>query len=372
MRLSGIFCVLFICITSSITLAQEVNKPQVVCSIGICKEISIPKPRYEDASAFSVQQVWQVVNEIISVSGLLPNFQVVATEEVDNAAAVIIDEERYLAFNPEWLSTYKSNKNAKWELYAVMAHEVGHHLQGHTITGNGSKPPIELEADEYAGFALAALGATLTESQSLWTGLSADGSVTHPPRHQRLSAVERGWNRYNGQEQKTRSSKAKLPAKHSSPPESALRNCIAIFTPSNAADLCFSSHLSSDGSINYQPKNTRDNNKSTAWVEGVSGQGIGEHFSLILDNPAQVNSLKIRNGYAKSKRLYLRNSRVHKLRAKASNGEELIIKLKDDSSWQESNLTSRFGVVSWIIFEITDVYAGTHYTDTAITELSFE
>ena len=28
-----------------------------------------------------------------------------------------------------------------------VAHEIGHHLQGHTIQRGGSRPPIELEAD---------------------------------------------------------------------------------------------------------------------------------------------------------------------------------------------------------------------------------
>lgn len=177
MRQIIVFCLLWLNLTGSVAAAQDT---QVVCNIGGCSEITLPKPRYSNANAFSVQQIWTVVNEIIQVSGLLPNFQVVETDKVDNAAAVIIDGERYLAFNSDWLDSYKSNSDMHWQLYGVMAHEVGHHLQGHTITDRGSKPPTELEADEYAGFTLAALGADLRQAQSLWATLSESGSVTHP------------------------------------------------------------------------------------------------------------------------------------------------------------------------------------------------
>ncbi len=202
MRLNYFFFLLAIGLIGSSATAQRTTDPLAVCTVEGCREVSLPKPRYSDANAFSVQQVWTVVNEILAVSGLLPNFQVVATEEVGNAAAVVIDGERYLAFNPDWLAEYKSDPNARWQLYGVMAHEVGHHLQGHTITGNGSRPPTELEADEYAGFVLAAMGATLKEAQSLWATLPKEGSVTHPPQHQRFAAVERGWLRRGGGENK--------------------------------------------------------------------------------------------------------------------------------------------------------------------------
>ncbi len=211
MRQIIVFCLLWLNVIGSAAAAQDTTQPQVVCNISGCSEIVLPKPHYSDANAFSVQQIWTVVTEIIQVSGLLPNFQVVETDEVDNAAAIIIDGERYLAFNSDWLDSYKSKSDMHWQLYGVMAHEVGHHLQGHTITEGGSRPPTELEADEYAGFTLAALGANLRQAQSLWATLSESGSVTHPPRHQRLAAVERGWIRRMGQTQGTLPPAVKVP-----------------------------------------------------------------------------------------------------------------------------------------------------------------
>tara|TARA_R110002049_G_scaffold117332_3_gene270673 strand:+ start:67581 stop:68696 length:1116 start_codon:yes stop_codon:yes gene_type:complete len=365
-----ITCALGFCLAGSVASAQDAERPQVVCTVAGCSEISLPKPRYSDASAFSVQNVWTVIDDILAVSGLSPNFQVVETEKVENAAAVVLDGERYLAFNPDWMAQYKTDQAEKWRLYGVIAHEVGHHLQGHTITGNGSRPPTELEADEYAGFTLAALGASLEQSQSLWVTLSESGSATHPPRHQRLAAVERGWIRRNG-----RGPAAPTPALQPPPPPPppgrAMRNCVPIAGAYAPANLCFSSYLAAQGANTYLPRNTQDGNPQTSWVEGVAGHGIGEHFSLVFTAPTQMGRLELRNGYAKSARTYSRNSRVRALRITTSHGDHAVVSLRDTSDWQDIPELVNFGPVSWAIFEIADVYPGTHYQDTAITEISY-
>jgi len=300
---------------------------QVVCDINGCKELSIKAPRFSEASAFNVQQVWTVVNEILAVSGLLPNFQVVETHEVGNAAAIIIEGERYLAFNPDWMGQYKSDPNARWQLYGVLAHEIGHHLQGHTITGTGSRPPTELEADEYAGFILAALGADLPQAQSLWATLSAQGSSTHPPRHQRLAAVERGWMRRTGQAPSSPrpvAQPAPQPApalpRSPEPPAWAMSHCRSTVMAGTSARLCASSVLSSQGGNSYGVSNLLDGNASTAWVEGVKGHGTGQGFVVVFERPTPVTALRLLNGYNKSDRTFSRNSRVRTLLATRSNG----------------------------------------------------
>ena len=60
--------------------------------------------------------------------------------------------------------------------------------------------------------------------------------------------------------------------------------------------------------VEYPPENLFDSDPSTAWVEGVKGYGRGENV-LILTNKI-VSSFSIINGFAKSERLYSRNSRV--------------------------------------------------------------
>jgi hypothetical protein len=60
--------------------------------------------------------------------------------------------------------------------------------------GTGSKPAIELEADEFAGFVLRKMGATLNEAQAAMSIISDErGSHTHPGRSLRLASIQTGW-----------------------------------------------------------------------------------------------------------------------------------------------------------------------------------
>ena len=334
---------------------------QVACTIMGCATVHIERPAFAAADSFSVQEVWSVVNDILSVSGLAPNFQVVETQEVGNAAAVIIDDERYLAFNPVWMNRYKDDPNARWQLYGVMAHEVGHHLQGHTLTGLGSRPPTELEADEYAGFTLAALGASLGEAQSLWATLGERGSATHPPRAQRLDAVERGWGRY-------RNRAGALPA---ALPKAAPRPALAGESCRSRSDLgarvCSSSTLAPQGSNSYSHDNLFDGNPRTAWVEGIAGTGEGSYVSFSFDSPRTLSRLRLINGYAKSEKAYRDNARVSSLRVISSGGANQSVRLRDTSAWQEIDLRD-LGPVSWVMFRIDSTYSGARWADTAISE----
>ena len=61
----------------------------------------------------------------------------------------------------------------------------------------------------------------------------------------------------------------------------------------------------------YSPENLFDSDTSTAWVEGAAGYGRGESV-LIMTNKI-ISGFSLVNGYAKSERLYTRNSRVKAL-----------------------------------------------------------
>ena len=279
--------------------AKSEDGKQVVCNVSGCSEIVLPAPKFSQSNAFSTQKVWTVINEIMAVSGLLPNFQVLETDEVANAAAVVIDEERYLAFNGEWIAQYKDNPESEWQLLGLMAHEIGHHLQGHTITSAGSRPPTELEADEYAGFVLAALGASVAQAQSLWATLPEGGSSTHPPKYQRLLAVERGWLRRNGGNREEVVPVISGP-EHAPTPSGFAKNCIGMTSSLGAGRLCASSVLGSQSGNSYGTANLIDDDLKTAWVEGVGGHGIGQGLLFTFDSPSLITEIALRNGYGKT------------------------------------------------------------------------
>lgn len=131
-----------------------------------------------------------IVREILDVSGLVPNF-LVTPANVPNAAAEVRGGERYIRYNPTFLTKTKASSRTNWAVYAVMAHEIGHHLQGHTLKPGGSRPPIELEADEWSGWALGKLGASLRQAKSIWSNNpNAPGSSTHPAARDRLAMVD--------------------------------------------------------------------------------------------------------------------------------------------------------------------------------------
>lgn len=141
----------------------------------------------------------EVIGKILSVVGLKPNFEVRAAN-VPNAAAVILKNKRYILYNPKFISQINYASGNDWAGISIIAHEIGHHLNGHTLQSGGSRPDLELEADEFSGFVLNKLGANKTDAQAaMAVAASQKSSHTHPAKKDRLLAISDGWNNANGQ-----------------------------------------------------------------------------------------------------------------------------------------------------------------------------
>jgi len=128
---------------------------------------------------------------------LKPNFTIRAAN-VRNASAMLQKShgglQRLILYNQEFMIRVKSTTKTDWGAISILAHEIGHHLQGHTLRVGGSSPDIELEADEFSGGVLARMGANLAQAQAAMKLLGSDsGSKTHPPRSARLAAITKGW-----------------------------------------------------------------------------------------------------------------------------------------------------------------------------------
>lgn len=144
-------------------------------------------------------------------------------------------------------------------------------------------------------------------------------------------------------------------------------------------DIHASSYLLNDGysvKTNYHPYYVLDGNPTTAWVEGSSGDGIGEYLELFFEETLDnLVYLKVRNGYQKSDTLYLANNRVKELKVeliyKGSVNQEFRFTLEDKAGWQEFklNVTRKFDRLRLII---DDIYSGTKYHDTCISDLLIE
>ncbi len=153
----------------------------------------------ETAAAASVVGARDIVTEIIDVVGLKPRFELRAAN-IENAAAVIYNGKRYILYNERFLAAVNNAVRTDWAGVSILAHEIGHHLNGHTLSRAGSNPGDELEADEFSGFVLRKMGASLDEAQAAMRVLSEERtSATHPGRSYRLAAISRGWR--NAEEQ---------------------------------------------------------------------------------------------------------------------------------------------------------------------------
>jgi hypothetical protein len=129
---------------------------------------------------------------ITEASGLASNFKILASD-IPNAAAAIINNQRYILYNQTFINNLNQRVNY-WASISILAHEVGHHLNGHSLLPGGSRPGLELEADKFSGFILAKLGATLDEAQSAINALVTEkSSITHPGKSTRLAATANGW-----------------------------------------------------------------------------------------------------------------------------------------------------------------------------------
>ena len=131
----------------------------------------------------------------MNVMGLEPNFEL-KEAKVDIIEASISHRKRYILYNPAFFSWISNATKDKWAGFTLLAHEVGHHLNGHTIRKSGSTPTLELEADEFAGFVLHKLGASLGQAQEVMKYIAeTEASKTHPGRGSRMLAIESGWSK---------------------------------------------------------------------------------------------------------------------------------------------------------------------------------
>lgn len=187
-----VILIIFLLGFSNITFSSE------DCTISGCQNIAHTRLQSHNDLPIENDDVWTVVEDIVQVAGLEPNFEVQPNTQRRNASAVIKGDERFLEYDPYWFKEMLNTSDGIWMLYGIMAHEIGHHLQGHTVLGRGSFPAIELEADAYAGFVIAGLGGSLNQAKTFWKTLPpGPGSLTHPGRDDRLDAIHDGWHRWH-------------------------------------------------------------------------------------------------------------------------------------------------------------------------------
>lgn len=171
----------------------KINNMKIGCGFNynlIKTELNIFYPR---------QREIKVIENIISYSGLPLNFEIYGGD-IQNAVATIIDNKRYIIYDPKLFNFTDEYADSYWSSISILAHEIGHHLSGHTLTNNISNHDIELQADKFSGFVLYKMGATKEQATNAMMLIGSDSdSESHPNKRVRIQAIIDGWNEANAQ-----------------------------------------------------------------------------------------------------------------------------------------------------------------------------
>jgi hypothetical protein len=147
----------------------------------------------------SVYEAQAILKNMLDSINWKENFRVREQNGIQNAYATIINNARWIIYDNDFLEDIDSYTATKWASISVLAHEMGHHYYNHVVSGSGSTPPKEIEADAFSGYVMEKLGATLQQSVAAMQAIASDkASSTHPGKKDRVDAITRGWNTAKG------------------------------------------------------------------------------------------------------------------------------------------------------------------------------
>ena len=130
-----------------------------------------------------------------------------------------------------------------------------------------------------------------------------------------------------------------------------------------------SSHLIQK-SMNYKVENVIDDNPSTAWIEGVSDDGIGQFIQFSSNNTFRVDKIDKINGFSKNQKTYMKNNRVKKVIIEFSDKSQQVYELEDNNMEYQTIDIGGINTNSVKVI-IQEVYTnGRVYKDTCISEIS--
>ena len=155
--------------------------------------------QYKSSGFMSNAEADNALSKILSVVGASKRFIVAPCENINNALAIIDDGMRYILYDPEFINSISQTSNY-WANMSILAHEVGHHINGHTLGASVSayeNKIQELESDEFSGFVMQKIGSTLDQATDAIASIASSGDDTyssHPNKERRIKAITKGFN----------------------------------------------------------------------------------------------------------------------------------------------------------------------------------
>lgn len=125
----------------------------------------------------------QIIVRVLDLISLPVNFSIEPCDGLNTCRAYVHDNGvRYIFYDQNFMNQLSASSVNNWNLIAILAHELGHHLCGHTLitADNALHRQNELQADKFAGAILARMGAS---SKQAYASLL---SVSHPTCEQEM------------------------------------------------------------------------------------------------------------------------------------------------------------------------------------------
>ena len=146
-----------------------------------------------------------IIDRILDIVGISKRFHILPCSYINNGWAEIQKGIRIIVYDPMWFDESLSH-------IAIIAHEIGHHLNGHTINNLSEEEwhsmsdiskveyiidrrLSELECDKFAGSILYKLGYKESEllSADMFKEFSVEPRRFHPARMERIKAYQSGF-----------------------------------------------------------------------------------------------------------------------------------------------------------------------------------
>ncbi|MEK5322170.1 discoidin domain-containing protein [Paenibacillus sp. FSL L8-0644] len=134
-----------------------------------------------------------------------------------------------------------------------------------------------------------------------------------------------------------------------------------------AQKIVASSTLPDQAGNSYAARNIMDGDASTAWCEGVKGDGIGEWIKIDFGSMQELKGFELINGLAKSSKAFQANNRVKRMKLEFSNGQTMMI----DNDFISNEFLDNPIHTSFVKIMIEAVERGSKYNDTCMSEIRF-
>lgn len=276
----------FVFLVIILNIVQSQNSKVHMCTYGENNK-GAELCAYIQMNSFSTNLDAQKAAKLITdVVGLKPNFILVPCASIKNCAAVTLDDGlRYIVYDSDFMKNIATAAKTEWTSTSILAHEIGHHLNAHTLSAStkSQQREEELEADEFSGFVLCYMGATLEEAQAAMNTLShptcnEENNYDHPCKEKRIQAIKIGFEK----------AKVRINSQSSKPVEQTKEKMFYedFKNNTNNWELCINRGACEE-SVNIQNGTLILYSKCVYWCEGINTQ-IDKYENFEIETEAKI------------------------------------------------------------------------------------